>query len=79
MGVEAAVPQLQPLPAQDDHSDEDTLNPPLHVPTLDEIRARLAANTGNLVRGVGGKPRGSGPNKVPCAASVSEAIIEDRG
>lgn len=76
--------QPQALPPVDETS-EDTLAGiagvllPRHVPAMAEIRALLRTNSGNLVRGVGGKPRGLGANKVPCAAPVSEAINEDRG
>lgn len=74
----------QPLPAQDETS-EDTLASPVvvllsqQIPAMDDIRDLLSRNPGNLARGVGGKPRGLGLNKVPCSASVSEAINEDRG
>ena len=70
------MPATTPLSSNDEISEE-TLE--LRLPLDLDVRALLREAMPTVTRGAPGKPRGLGDQKVSCAASVSEAIIEDRG
>lgn len=73
------MPQLQPLPSQDEHSDEDTLHLPTPTMSGEEMRALLRANPESLVRGTGERLVRPADRRITCSASMADAIIEDRG
>ena len=70
------MPVVTHLPGEDEIS-EDTLE--VGLPLEVDVRAVLRAATPSVSRGERGTPRGLQDQKVSSAASVSEAIIEDRG
>lgn len=76
----AAAAQAERLPETEGiETDEDTLSPPSARTSDDELRTLLQPRPGILIRGNGGKSIGLGNQKVTCTASVSDAVIEDRG
>lgn len=56
------MPEVQPLPKTDEHSDEDTLVP------------RFAT----ITRGKAHPKIGMGDRKVACSVSMSDAVLADR-